>query len=284
MTQQGSSVLNSAMASWVLGVFAGLCDRLSESALASEARAQAADLRALVAQAWNGRWFHRAYAPGVAPVGDDDCWLEVQPWAILCGAADATQAASLLALIDQGHAAGSPVGTRLRWPAPPDRVAAGTWGDATLGGTWYAIDMTLVWAAARVAVDLGWKLWRRMTLAAHTAAYPSIWEGTLSGPDSWNGPESTRPGRTWSAAPAFAMQAFPVNNSHSHAQPLLAYLRLLGVEPTERGTLAVGRDATFRSQVFRLERSGRGSLRARGRVGLDTTRGAVRGGPGRVSW
>ena len=284
MIERGSSVLNSAMASWVLAVFAGLCDRLGESALAGEARAQADELRGLVAQAWNGRWFHRAYAPDVPPVGDRDCWLEVQPWAILCGAADAAQAAALLGVIDQGHRAGSPVGTRLRWPAPPDRVAAGTWGDGTTGGTWYAIDMTLVWAAARVAPDMAWDAWRRMTLAAHTAAYPSIWEGTLSGPDSWNGPESTRPGRTWSAAPAFAMQAFPVNNSHSHAQPLLAYLRLLGVEPTPSGALAIGHGATFQSRTFRLERSGHGSLRARGRVQLETARGSKQGGPGRVSW
>jgi hypothetical protein len=284
MTTQGSSVLNSAMASWVLGVFAGLATRLGETALAAEATAQSADLRRLVAQAWNGRWFHRAYAPGVAPVGEADCWLEVQPWAILCGAADDTQAAALLALIDQGHRAGSPLGARLRWPSPPDRVAAGTWGDASLGGVWYAIVMTLVWAAARVAPDLAWDEWRRMTLGAHTRAYPTIWEGTLSGPDAWNAPESTRPGRTWSAAPAFAMQAFPVNNSHSHAQPLLAYLRLLGVEPTNRGTLAVGRGAEFRSRVFELATSGRGSVRPRGAVVVESSRGTVHGGPGRVRW
>jgi hypothetical protein len=284
MVEQGSSVLNSAMASWVLAVFAGLASRLGETALASEATAQADELRALVAQAWNGRWFHRAYAPGVAPVGDEDCWLEVQPWAILCGAADASQAAALLALIDQGHRAGSPVGARLRWPAPPDRVAAGTWGDATLGGSWYAIDMTLVWAASRIAPDLAWDAWRCMTLGAHTAAYPSIWEGTLSGPDSWNAPESTRPGRTWSAAPAFAMQAFPVNNSHSHAQPLLAYLRLLGIEPTSRGTLAIGRGAEFRSRVLRLTRAGHGSLRTRGAVTLETAHGTVRDRGGRARW
>jgi hypothetical protein len=284
MIAQGGSVLNSAMAAWVLAIFGGLCDRIGESALAAEARAQANDLRSLVAQAWNGRWFHRAYAPGGGAVGDDDCWLEVQPWAILCGAADATQTASLLALIDQGHRAGSPVGTRLRWPAPADRVAAGTWGEATSGGTWYSIDMTLVWAAARTAPDLAWDAWRRMTLGAHTAAYPTIWEGTLSGPDSWNAPESRRPGRTWSAAPAFAMQAFPVNNSHSHAQPIFAYLRLLGIEPTARGTLAVGRGADFESTTFRLTRSGRGSLTARGRVELETARGSVAGGPGRIAW
>jgi hypothetical protein len=282
MIAQGSSVLNSAMASWVLAVFAGLARRLGEEALATEATAQADELRALVASAWNGRWFHRAYGPGVPPVGDEDCWLEVQPWAILCGAADAAQAASLLALIDQGHRGGSPLGARLRWPSPPDRVAAGTWGDASLGGIWFAIQMTLVWAAARVAPDLAWDEWRRMTLGAHTSAFPAIWEGTLSGPDAWNAPESTRPGRTWSAAPAFAMQAFPVNNSHSHAQPLLAYLRLLGIEPTPRGTLAIGRDGEFRSRVLRLESSGHGSLRVAGPVTLETTRGLVDGRPGRI--
>jgi hypothetical protein len=123
-----------------------------------------------------------------------------------------------------------------------------------------------------------------MTLGAHTAAYPSIWEGTLSGPDSWNAPESTRPGRTWSAAPAFAMQAFPVNNSHSHAQPLFAYLRLLGIEPTSRGTLAVGGGAELRSPVLRLARSGHGSLRTRGAVTVESTHGTVHGRSNRVRW
>ena len=80
------------------------------------------------------------------------------------------------------------------------------------------------------------------------------------------------------------MQAFPVNNMHSHAQPLLAYLRLLGVEPTSRGTLAVGDGARFRSKVFRLARDGHGRMSARGRVVLETTRGTVRGGPGSVDW
>jgi hypothetical protein len=80
------------------------------------------------------------------------------------------------------------------------------------------------------------------------------------------------------------MQAFPVNNSHSHAQPIFAYLRLLGIEPTARGTLSVGRGADFRSRTFRIARSGRGSLTARGRVELETSRGSVAGGPGRVAW
>ena len=284
MIAEGGSVLNSAMAAWVLRVFGGLATRLGETALAAEAVAQADDLRALVAQEWNGRWFHRAVAPGGARVGDADCWLEVQPWAMLSGAADATQARALLRTIDAGHAAGSPVGARLRWPAEQALLDAGQWGDGTRGGIWYAIGMTLVWAAAHVSRRFAWDQWRRMTLAAHTAAYPEIWEGTLSGPDAWNGPESTRPGRTWTAAPAFAMQAFPVNNMHSHAQPLLAYLRLLGVEPTADGSLAIGNGGSFRSRVLGLGRDGHGSLVATGDVVLTTRHGTVRGGPGEVQW
>ncbi|MEV6717470.1 hypothetical protein AB0M48_36165 [Lentzea sp. NPDC051208] len=68
------------------------------------------------------------------------------------------------------------------------------------------------------------------TLHAHTAAYPEVWTGTLSGPDCYLAPDSDRPGETW-ALPDFgtAMQAYPVANLHSHSQSLLALLRLLGI-------------------------------------------------------
>lgn len=283
MIERGSSVLNSAMASWVLAIFAGLADRLGESALAAESRQQSDDLRALVASAWNGRWFHRAYGPDVGPVGDDDCWLEVQPWAILCGAATTEQARALLAHIDANHRPGSPVGTRVKWPADPARVEAGIWGMGTLGGTWFAIDMTLVWAAATVDINLAWDIWRRMTLGAHTAAYPQIWEGTLSGPDSWNGPESPRAGRTWVLSELVAMQAFPVANLHSHAQTVLAYLRLLGIAPRPDGSLGVVGGGRFASRTFELDDDGHGRLSASGEVEVATPHGTTRGS-GDLTW
>ena len=80
------------------------------------------------------------------------------------------------------------------------------------------------------------------------------------------------------------MQAFPVNNMHSHAQPLLAYLRLLGVEPTPSGSLAVGGGGRLHSETFRVEPSGHGRLRARGAVVVDSRHGTTRGGPGTVRW
>lgn len=215
MIERGESVLNSAMAAWVLPVWACLAERLGQSAEAGEARTLGAELRALVAAEWTGRWFRRGYGPGVV-LGERDLWLEVQPWAILCGAASVDQAHTLLDTCDDTVRRGSPLGARVRWPVPAELSP----GEGTSGGIWPAINMTLVWAAARVGHPLAVDEWNRMTLTAHTASYPDIWEGTLSGPDSWNAPESARPGRTWAwAEGSVAMQAFPVGNMHSHAQP-----------------------------------------------------------------
>lgn len=227
MVEHGESVLNSAMAAWVLPVYAQIADPDT----AAEARELADDLRLRVADEWNGRWFRRAY--GTGPIGDDELWLEVQPWAILSGAAEPEQARDLLRTIDETCRAGSPLGARVRWPTP--------------GAVWFSINMTLIWAAARHNPDMAWDEWRRMTLHSHAAAYPDMWSGTLSGPDAYLPPESDRPGETWAMPDmGVAMQAYPVANLHSHSQPLLAYLRLLGVEPGRQDRLSGG---TFHPNV-----------------------------------
>ena len=284
MKTRGESVLNSAMAAWVLPVYAGLCDRLGDEETAGAARALGEELRVAVAREWNGRWFRRAYGPGAPPLGDEDCWLEVQPWALLSGAANAEQARTLLAEIDEHLRGDSPLGARVRWPVYPDRDLMGGPGEgAGGGGIWFSINMTLVWAAAEFDPKLAWDEWRRMTLTNHQSHYPGVWTGTLSGPDAYNGVESTRPGESW-GSPLLSMQANAMNNQHSHCQPLLSYLRLLGVEPRPDGRLRVGAGASFRSRSFRLAADGHGCLEASGPVVLETKFGEVRGGPGRVEW
>jgi hypothetical protein len=275
MIEKGESVLNSAMAAWVLPVYAALAERLGERGTAAEARSFAELLRTRVAGEWTGRWFRRAYGPGGVSVGEADLWLEVQPWAILCGAADDDQAQRVLTDIDELCRAGSPLGARLRGPARG--------GDR--GSIWYSINMTLVWAAARHRPELAWDEWRRMSLTNHQAAYPAVWEGTLSGPDSYLAPEGTRPGQTW-ALPhiGVAMQAYPVANLHSHAQPILAYLRLLGVEPDAAGRLRVGAGGAFHSPVFSVNADGSGTLNTTGPTEIVTAAGRTVGGTGRIAW
>ncbi len=282
MVDSGESVLNSAMAAWVLPRYAGLCDRLGDTATATEARILAERLRETVADEWNGRWFNRAHAPGRPPLGAKDCWLEVQPWAILCGAADDERARALLGTIDESMRAGSPLGARVRWPVP-EADPLGARGDGTSGGIWFAVNMTLIWAARDLDPDMAWDEWRRMTLTAHAEAYPDQWTGTLSGPDAYNGVESVRPGWSW-GTPALAMQSNPLNNLHSHAQPLLSYLRLLGLEPLPDGRLRVRGGGAWSSTTLQLDPDGHGRLVAAGEVALDTPFGPVTGGPGTVVW
>lgn len=276
MIEHGESVLNSAMAAWVLPRYAALADRLGDAATAIEARALAQELCDVVRNEWTGRWFRRARRPGGTVVGEDDLWLEVQPWAILCGAASDEQAGRLLATIEQTAAAGSPLGARCRWPAHGD----------SRGMIWYAINATLIWAAVGHAPALAWDWWRRMTLTAHARAYPDVWEGTLSGPDAYLAPESVRPGRTWDLPDlGVAMQAYPIANLHSHSQPLLAYLRLLGVQPDIAGRLQVGGGARFSSPAITLRADGSGGLTARGPVTVRISTGqTISGGPGPLTW
>ncbi|MFI9382007.1 GH36-type glycosyl hydrolase domain-containing protein [Kutzneria sp. NPDC052558] len=268
MAERGESVLNSAMAAWVLPVYAGLAERLGDPITAAAARTYAEQLRRRVAGEWNGRWFRRAYGPG-AVVGEDALWLEVQPWAILCGAASSEQARALLATIDQTCRTGSPLGARIRRPGP----------------IWLSINMTLIWAAARHDPDLAWDEWRRMTLRAHSTAYPDIWSGVLSGPDSYLEPESARPGQTWVIPDlGAAMQAYPVANLHSHSQPLLGYLRLLGVEPTADGRLRCGGGGLFASRTLTVRPDGSGRLSTLGDVEVVHLGGRTGWARGELAW
>lgn len=286
MQDKGESVLNSAMAAWVLPRFAGLLRRIdaaSHAALADEADSLAAHWRDLVADEWNGRWYRRAHGPG-AVVGDDDLWLEVQPWAILCGAADDARSVGLLDTIDALLRRDSPLGARLRGPLPIAVPKGREPGEGSAGGTWFSISMTLAWAARSLRRDLAWDELRRMTLTSHTSAYPAIWEGTISGPDSYNTPESPRPGHTWAwPRRGIGMQSFPVNNLHAHSQVVFTYLRLLGVEPECDGALRVGDGGAFRSSVFELTADGHGAIQTPGQVVVRSTHGEVHGA-GRSKW
>lgn len=280
---RGESVLNSAMAAWVLPVWAGLCARLGDHQMADEARRFAEQLRLATAREWNGRWFHRGRCDDII-VGGDSLFLETQPWAILCGAATEQQSRTLLNTIDELLRAGSPLGARECWPVPAEEISSGRPGEALAGGVWFSLQMTLIWAAARFSPELAQDEWRRFTLTNHTNVYPDVWEGTLSGPDAYNAPASQRPGRTW-AFSGFALQQFPINCLHAHAQPLLSYLRLLGVEPLADGSLRVaGGCGEFRSRTFQISADGSGSLSARGPVKLLTRDGLVTGSSGNVRW
>jgi hypothetical protein len=111
-------------------------------------------------------------------------------------------------------------------------------GEQETGGTWFAVNSQAAIALSRFDPALAWDEVIRNTLAWHAHSYPRLWYGIWSGPDSWNGPASKRPGETWCQnAPLMVIgpQKYPVQNVHSHCETLYAVARLAGITPTADG-------------------------------------------------
>ncbi|MGA9799283.1 MAG: hypothetical protein WBQ68_09755 [Terriglobales bacterium] len=243
--RDGESVLNAAMACYVLDYYARLLSYIGDAKAATEAHAKAEAQRQAVRAFWEGRWFRRAWlGQHLGWIGEDQLWLEPQPWAIIGGAATPEQNKTLVAALDQLVRKPSPIGAMLESHGDP--AMASPFGILTNGGVWPSINGTLIWALALEDGAMAWDEWKKNSLAVHAAAYPEIWYGIWSGPDYYNSVLSRYPGQTMFAeapSPDHKTQAdlgfnwtdYPVMNMHPHAWPLYSAAKLLGVEFHESG-------------------------------------------------
>jgi hypothetical protein len=243
--QDGESVLNAAMACYVLNYYGRLLTYVGDDKAAGEANDKAEAQRQAVRAHWSTRWFHRAWlGQHLGWIGEDHLWLEPQPWAIIGGAATQEQRKTLITALDEQVRKPSPIGAMLESQGDP--AMASPAGVLTNGGVWPSINGTLVWALALEDGALAWDEWKKNSLALHAEAYPEIWYGIWSGPDYYNSVLSRYPGQTMFAeapSPDHKTQAdlgfnwtdFPVMNMHPHAWPLYSSAKLLGLEFHETG-------------------------------------------------
>jgi hypothetical protein len=242
--QKAESVLNAAMACYVLDHYGRLLDFAGSKLLAADARAKAEAQRQAVRAQWTGQWFRRAWlGQHMGWIGENQIWLEPQPWAIIGGGATPERSRSLAAALDKLVRRPSPIGAMLHAEqiAQMGRPA----GVLTNGGIWPSINGTLIWALALVDPAMAWDEWKKNSLAAHAEAYPEVWYGIWSGPDSYNSTLSRHPGQTMFAGtgtgdrPAldfgFNWTDFPVMNMHPHAWPLYTAVKLIGLEFHQTG-------------------------------------------------
>jgi hypothetical protein len=225
-TGQSESVLNAAMACYVLAYYAEMLDFVGRPTLANEARANAEGQRHAVREQWTGRWFRRAWlGDRLGWMGEKQLWLEPQPWAIIGGAAIGERAQILVATLNELVRKPSPIGALLQSQADPTMKDEP--GTGTNGGIFAAINGTLIWALSLVDGAMAWDEWKKNTLARHAEVYPDMWFGIWSGPDCYNSTLSKNPGSTG--------PDFPVLNMHSHAWPLYTAAKLLGLEFHKKG-------------------------------------------------
>ena len=226
VSQHGESVLNAAMAVYVLDHYARMLEFTGCPEPANDARAKAEAQRQAVREQWAGRWFRRAWlGEELGWSGEKQLWLEPQPWAVIGGSATAEQVKTLVAAIEELMRKPTPIGAALL--SQPDPTMHNQPGVGTNGGAFLAINGTLIWALALVNGSMAWDEWKKNTLARHAEVYPDRWYGIWSGPDAYHSALAKTPGDTEAE--------FPVMNMHSHAWPLYSAAKLLGLEFHENG-------------------------------------------------
>lgn len=224
----GESTYNSALAAAVLPRAARLFED-DHPAVAAEMRDWAGDLAAAVDACWTGDWYLRGWDGRGGPVGADHLFVDANAWCLVAGIGSDVRRRALAETIGARCDDPAPVGATILDRPHPVRGGILADGWDTNGGVWAAICAVLAWGYAAVDPERAWRLVHKQSLAAHAATYPHIWYGIWSGPDAYNSAMGDREGETF-VQPATPMAEFPVMNSNAHAGPLLALLKVLGVE------------------------------------------------------
>ncbi|MEZ4226091.1 MAG: hypothetical protein R3B13_34410 [Polyangiaceae bacterium] len=213
---KGESVPNTQMAVAVLPRIADLVED-RDPALATEIRSKVQGYRGALEKVHNKDFFYRAYFGDGKPAYADVINLEAQVWALIGDSTGSQQLEeNLLARIESELEAPSAIGATL---LPGAQV-------------WPAISALLTWGYAKRAPERAFPHFARNTLAAHAVAFPEVWYGVWSAPD---GVESSD-GTAW-ASPVTPMTDFPTQNNNAHAMPLLAALRVFGVDAHAEGVV-----------------------------------------------
>jgi hypothetical protein len=243
VVENSESVLNSAMAAYVFDHYARMLTYVGGNRDVTEPiRQKANEHRRAVKAQWTGEWFRRAWlGPTNGWLGEKCIWIEPQPWALIGESASEEQARTLIRNIDQKLRQVSAIGA-IQLSEGPDQVQKGLWksdpGQQVNGGIWPSLNQTLIWALANVDGEMAWDEWKKNSFARHAELYPEIWYGTWSGPDVLNSALTRQPGATTGGKP-FGWTDFPVLNMHTHACPLYALSKLIGVHFTESGVTLV---------------------------------------------
>ncbi|MHA1251859.1 MAG: GH36-type glycosyl hydrolase domain-containing protein [Candidatus Helarchaeota archaeon] len=266
------SVLNSAMAVYVLYLYSKMLKFIGENNNAKRILNRIEILKDAIKRQWTGNWFKRAWlSKDLGWVGEDILWLEPQPWTIIGRITNEEQNEKLIKTINKELRAPSKIGAMIMNKPLEHTVEAE--GMGTNAGIWLSINGTLIWALALYNGELAWDEWEKNTLAKHADEYPEIWYGIWSGPDTYNSIFSKYPGATIFSYDLEKSEGgflnidlywtdFPVMNMHPHAWPLYTIAKLIGVEFHDEGLdlnpVIPYKEYAFKSKLLGLEKNENG--------------------------
>jgi len=253
-SQMTESDLVTAQAAYIYPRLALVADRAGDAAFAAQLRAAGArDLATVKGQYVPGGWFARGYS-GLRQFGAGSMFSEPQPWALLAGAADAGQAAQVVAnyrryLVGIGAPGGptkigAALAPRSSDPGAKEQTEPPVNGSSEWpGGAWFAVNGWWTWALGELAGTVpgatadAFDELERNTLAAHATAFPDHWDGVISVDDECAAYYQS-PGSGCGIGLATGEGAIPGYDTqimHQPAYSLFDLLKLAGVDPTTAG-------------------------------------------------
>jgi hypothetical protein len=231
-----------------LPALAGALEQV-DKAFASELRAFAEGQARALEPLWQGDFAARGYLGYFNRIlGGNRLFLDAQAFGVLGGIWDPLRGRRLFDRIRSDCVDPQKVGALCLWPPMQGPLLQA--GSDTNGGTWAAIDSWAAWAWSEVDPKQAWDFYLTTTLAARAEAYPDIWYGIWSGPDSFNAHYHRRPGETFNVT-VTPMTDFPVMNMNRHSGPLLDGIKLAGIKPRD-GMIMIDPRVPFDSFVIRL--------------------------------
>lgn len=226
------SHLNSAMALKVLPDLVSALTRLEANAKLAKQKDQIGRLKGSIKLYTDGLqkayfadlgekpFSSRLYFNQETPTGEDNLFLEPQPYLMQLANFTADRKFALLKEIQDRLIGDEILGARQREKAQKGPSAPGTREN---GGFWYALNGPLTVAVSTFNKPAGWELLRKMTFGNFAAHHPESWIGQWSAPDCLNSTLAESPEQV---VPQTMGTATAVYSAHAHAWPLYCYFRL----------------------------------------------------------
>jgi len=231
---KGESVLNTAMAAFALHRFAELARRRDETRLADQVDEWNQQLRMAVADAFDGRFFRRAYTDAGRPVGsqaEQRVFTDVQAWAVLARCGTVQQRAHALESVIEGSSGGSrpvPVVSRPYPVSAPQDISTASClpGEGENGGVSMAVAGWFIWALALEGnIETAFREWERTTIRRRSAESEELAAPLLSNLASLASAEAGRLAGTGGSRDL--IQSGPLPNAHAVAWQSFALRRIL---------------------------------------------------------
>jgi hypothetical protein len=232
-TPQGaSSTYNAGMVVAGFPLAAALLEPEDPALAAVTSNLYDSQVAAFASDGWGGEWYRRGFADNGNPLAPDYLFLEPQVLPTLGGIVDDLRRDELLREI--GDRLETQIGAVSTVSLLDSNGNLAGLDQPQVGGIWPVANAWLTEMYAMSDADAGWSSFIRNSLTAHAKAYPEIWYGIWTGPDSYNGPDHERPGEA-DAHAVTALTDYPALNAHVHTSPLRALRVLLGVSGTPAG-------------------------------------------------